>query len=628
MTRFYLSLSSEKTGFFVARISVFLQFQKIMLRSKQFFAALLTLSFAISFFGSQNLSRASEEREKLDVLFINGTLIDGSGAERVQADVGIAGDTIHAIGQNLAEKYEASRVIDIAGKFIAPGYIDVHTHADRVVFGDDQERKAALNFLYQGITTINVGADGRHWRKFDDQREGQISKLYDFIDENGFGMNVFLLLGHNNIRREVMGDDYRRFTTEAEMEEMGRWVRQFMEEGALGMSLGLEYASGRYSDIDELIYLAKVLGDYDTRSVIISHERATGPQHRYYIPSNHNARGLYQDRFRKYPDGWDVIDYIKEGIEIAESSGIVFDFTHIKITHESYWGKSAEVIELIEDARARGAKIYAEHMPFTNSGNSPLNLSIIPGKYYTNTQGSNYPYSDLEKVLADPDQAEWLRKDIAWQIDKHGGIHSIDIIDSDSRPDLIGKSLADLSEEWEIPDPVDVILEIKKTGDVGQRSGARFRSKQTLSFEDVANFARTDWVGTVTDGSIVSLQGGFSQPRHFGSFPKKIELLVKENDVITLEHAIRAGTGLPAKILSLPDRGLLREGWKADIQVFDLDELAVKATWTLTDSRAYSEGIYYVMVNGEFALDNKEPTFVLNGKSLRNQELWNSGSTE
>lgn len=562
-----------------------------------------------------------ERKERLDILFINGTVVDGSGAPRYQADVGIAGDSIQVIGRDLEKRYEADRVIDITGKIIAPGYIDVHTHADQAVFGDDERQKAALNLLYQGITTVNVGADGRHWRKFEEEKEGQISKLYDFVDEHGFGMNVFLLLGHNNIRMAVMGDDYKRFSTEAEQREMASYVRQYMEEGALGMSLGLEYASGRYSDVDELVYLAKVLAEYDERSIIVAHERATGPQHRYYLPSTHNASGLYQDRFRKYPDGWDVIDYIEEGIRIAEESGVVFDFSHIKITHESYWGKSAEVIERINAARERGVKLYAEHMPFTNSGNSPMNLSIIPTKYYR-SGGKEYPYSALERVLADPERGRRLREDIAWQIDKHGGAHSIDIIASDSHPEWIGKSLADLSWEWGITDLVDVILKVKKEGDVDKANGARFRSRQTLSFEDVANFARQDWVGTVTDGGVVGLEGGFAQPRYFGSFTNKITLLVKETGTISLEHAIRAGTGLPAEMLSLPDRGLLKEGYKADIQVFDLEELEVKAQWTLENSRAYSEGMHYVLVNGQFALDQGEPTFTLAGRSIRNQEIW------
>ncbi len=596
--------------------------------SKLFPLALLALLFAPGCFGQPDPSNARERRDQLDLLFVNGTVIDGTGAKPYPADVGINGDSIAAIGQNLQKRYSAGRVIDIAGKYIAPGYIDVHTHADPVVFGDDQRRKAALNFLYQGITTINVGADGRHWQKFDQEREGQIAKLYDFVDQHGFGMNVFILLGHNNIRRAVMGNDYKRFSTEAEMKEMGLLVRHYLEEGALGMSLGLEYASGRYSDVEELVYLAKVLGDCDKRSIIVSHERATGPQHRYYYPSAHNASGLYADRFRKYPDGWDVIDYIKEGIRIAESSGIVFDFSHLKITHKSYWGKSAEVIELIEAARARGVKVYAEHMPFTNSGNSPLNLSIIPGKYYSNATKPPYRYVDLEKALADPERGEWLRKDIAWQIDKHGGGGSIDIIHIDSHPKWIGKSLADLSTEWDMPDLVDVILKIKKEGDADKHNGAQFRSRHTLSLEDVANFARTGWVGTVTDGSIQGLEGGFAQPRHFASFTKKIELLVKEHEIISLEHAIRAGTGLPAAMLSLPDRGLLKEGWKADIQVFDLDELAVNARWTLKNSRAYSDGMHYVVVNGQLALDNKNPTYRLSGRTIRNQNAWARGDTQ
>src|SRR5690606_1732195 len=142
--------------------------------------------------------------------------------------------------------------------FIAPGYMAGHTHAGGVVCGEDQKRKAALNFLDQGITTVDLGAVGRHWQKFDDAKEGQISKLYDFVDQNGFGMDEFILVGHDNIRKAVLGDDYKRFSTEAEMREMGTYVRQYMEEGALGMSMGLEYASGRYSDVEELVYLANV----------------------------------------------------------------------------------------------------------------------------------------------------------------------------------------------------------------------------------------------------------------------------------------------------------------------------------------------------------------------------------
>ena len=566
----------------------------------------------------------SATRGNLEVLFINAIVIDGSGDERYEADVGIAGDSIQVIGQDLEERYDADRVIDIQGKFIAPGYIDVHTHADRAVMSDDQdpEMKAALNLLYQGITTVNLGADGRHSQKYANQIEGQIARQLDFVDANGFGMNVFALLGHGRIRRAVMGEDFMRFATGAEMREMATYVQQYMEEGAMGMTFALEYEPGRFSDEEELVYLAKILGDYDKRAVIIAHERATGLQHRYYLPSEHNAEGLYEDRFRKYPDGWSVIDYVKEGINIAEQSGVVYDFSHFKITHESNWGRSAEAIELIEAARDRGVKLYAEHMPFTNSGNSPMNLDIIPEKYYGDSADSIFPFSALRQVLSDREEGENLRADIAWQIDKHGGGNSVDIIDSKSHPEWIGKSLNVLSQEWGLSDLVDVLLRVKEEGDADLLNGARFRSFQTLSLEDVGNLASTDWVGTVTDGGVTLLEGGFSQPRLFGSFTTKITLLVKEQGIISLEHAIRAGTSLPATMLSIPDRGLIRQGYKADLQVFDLDELEVKARWTLTDSRAYSEGVHYVMVNGAFALDEEKPTYTLAGTTIRNQEAW------
>ncbi len=585
------------------------------------FAVLLLLGSA-SLFGSAS-AQDVETREHLDVLFINGIVVDGSGGDRYEADVGIVGDSIQVIGQDLQDRYDADRVIDIEGKIIAPGYIDVHSHTTGTVLGDDQRQKAALNLLYQGITTVGLGADGRHSQgSTPDQKEGQISKQLDFVDANPFGMNVFALLGHSTIRRVVMGDDYRRFSTPAEMREMGTYVQQYMEEGAFGMTMGLEYEVGRWSDEEELVYLAKVLGDYDKRSKIIAHERATGLQHRYYLPSEHNAEGLFGDRFRKYPDGWSVVDYVKEGISIAEQSGIGYDFSHFKITHESNWGRSAEVIDLMEAARDRGVRMYAAHMPTTNSGNRPMNLAIIPEKYSVDSGDSSFPFSALQRVLSDPEEGANLRADIAWQIDKAGGGNSVDIIDSKTHPEWIGRSLNSLSREWVLPDLVDVLLRVKEEGDADLLNGARFRSFNTLSLEDVGNLAKTDWMGTVTDAGVSGLEGGFAQPRYFASFTTKITLLVKENGIISLEHAIRAGTSLPATMLSIPDRGVIRPGYKADIQVFDLDELEVMARWTLTNSRAYSKGVHYVMVNGALTLDDETPTYTLAGRAIRNQVAW------
>lgn len=560
------------------------------------------------------------DKPDFDVLITGGTVIDGSGAAGYKADVGIVDDEIVAIGPGLGKTGSAARTIDATGQVVAPGYIDVHTHADKAVLGDDKSRRAALNLLYQGITTINIGADGRHSRKYANRVRGQIAKQYKFLESQPAGMNIFVLLGHDNIRKEVMGtDDYKRFSTDKEMSRMAELVRRYMKEGALGMSLGLEYASGRYSDEEELVYLAKAVADYDRRGIIIAHERATGPQHRYYLPSGHNADGLYEDRFRKYPDGWDVIDYVKEGIRIAEQSGVVFDFTHFKITHQSYWGKAREIIDLIEEARGRGAKIYAEQIAFTNSGNSPMNLSLIPTKYY---RGKDYSLDKLLQTLENPKKNMELRADIAWQIDKHGGPDSVELIASKRQPQWVGQTLLEIGQELGMSDPVDVVLEVKKRGDTTLPNGGRYRSIQTLSAEDIDEFVKQDWFGTVTDAGIYDLDGGFAQPRVFASFTNKITEFVFERKAITLEHAIRAGTGLPAEMLSLSGRGLLKEGYKADVQVFDPDALAVNARWTLRNSRAYSSGMSYVLVNGEFALDNGKPTFEMAGQVIRNKDAW------
>jgi N-acyl-D-amino-acid deacylase len=291
----------------------------------------------------------------------------------------------------------------------------------------------------------------------------------------------------------------------------------------------------------------------------------------------------------------------------------------MKVTHRTYWGKSKEVIELIDAARDRGVKVFAEHIAFTNSGNRPMNLSLIPTKYYG---GTKYSYGKLKRALAKRSTRTLLRADIAWQIDKQGGVGSVEIIECRTHPEWIGKSLYEMMQLLEIEHPVEALLKIKETGDDDLPNGARFRSRQTLSVEDVARFAQKDWFGTVTDAAIYGLEGGFAQPRVFASFTNKITEFVQERKAITLEHAIRAGTGLPATMLSIPNRGLLEVGYKADIQVFKPEELAVNARWALEDSRAYSSGVYYVIVNGTLALDNGTPTFELAGRSIRNQDIW------
>lgn len=557
------------------------------------------LLFALVFPGAQD--------DEFDVVFSNGTVIDGTGAARFKADVGVKGSTIAAVGDLKGRK--AGRTVDIAGKIIAPGYIDLHSHADEAFIGKDRDLRRHLNGVHQGITTVVVGQDGRHLKEFDGQKEGQIAKLMDAIQRNGVGSNVAFLFGHDNIRQAVLGRNHQRFSTPGEVREMAAYVEQYMKEGAFGMSLGLEYASGKYSDVEELVALAQALGARSKKAVIIAHERATGPQHRYYLPSLHN---LYGDRKEKYPRGHDVLDYAKEGIRIAEESGIVFDFSHIKITHRSYWGKSREFIDLVEAARRRGVRVYAEHHPLTVTGNSPMDLEIIP----------SWAARNFEGVLADERRAKDLRLDVDWEIQKQGGWEHIEVLECDRRPEWVGKSLEDLGREWGLANGVDVAIRLRKEGDPRRRNGARLRTTRTMSDEDLKNFCKTDWCGTITDGGPKALSGGFAQPRYFCAFTIKITEYVKKEKVITLEHAIRAGTGLPAEILSLPDRGRLKPGFRADLQVFDFDELEVRSKWSLTGSRAYSAGMYYVMVEGTLVLDDGQPTDALPGAILRSTDAW------
>jgi N-acyl-D-amino-acid deacylase len=552
--------------------------------------------------------------DEFDIAFVNGTVVDGTGQKRYQADVGVSGAMITAIGDLRGEP--AKRTVDITGMIIAPGFIDMHTHNDAALLGTDPFLKTYLNGVYQGVTTVVIGQDGRHSKKFDEAKPGQISRQMEYIGSNGAGSNVGFLMGHDNIRMMVMGDDYKRFSTPAEMKKMAEYVDQYMKEGAFGLSLGLEYASGKYSDVEELVYLAKAMAKHSKNAIIVAHERASGPQHRYYLPSQHNLHG---DRQNKYPNGHDVIDYCKEGIEIAEKSGIVFDFSHIKITGRSYWGKSKEFIRLVDDARARGVRVYAEHKPLIVSGNSPMDLTLVPS--WATGSGAGNKWNRLSAVMKTAKGREDVRKDIAYEIDKQGGWENLVVV-SAKNSSWVGKTIQQLGRDWGIDDDVDTVLKMQEDGDQGRPNGCQLRTQRTLSDTDLNNFVKTDWCAFATDGSPKVIDDSLTDPRRFIAFTRGIAHFVRDEKVITLEHGVRAGSGLPAEMLSLTKRGLLKEGYQADIHVFDLDKLEPRSKWVLKGSRKYSKGVFYVMVNGVLVLDNEKPTGKLPGAIIDATQAW------
>ncbi len=509
-----------------------------------------------------------------DVVIRNGRVLDGTGNPWFPADVAVKDGRIAAVGR-LADA-AAAIVVDAAGKYVAPGFIDIHSHADdgsspRGGLRDQsRERRAAPNLVSQGITTVVVNHDGRSPWPLSEQRA--------LLEKQGIGVNAMLLVGHGTVRRQVMGDDVRRPSTAAEMAKMRALVRQAMQEGAVGMSAGLEYEPGRWSTTEELVELAKELPPVD--GVYISHERSEGSDPLWYV--------LSQDG----PGPPTLLDAVRETIEVGERTGARVVASHLKAKGAHYWGSSTAAVSLIQRARDRGVDVWADQYPYPTSGTDGSTV-LVPA-WATTAPGSADRATVLRRVLGDPPTARQLRADIAHEIQRRGGAENIIVFDYTDKA-LYGKSLAEIAGLWQL-DAVETAIRIQLEGLPDRRGGARMRGF-SMAEADMEIIAKQPWVATSTDGGIALPEDGPStHARFYGSFTRKIRQYVLERGAISLEHAIRAATSLPARIMRLKDRGEIREGMAADLVVFDLTAIRDKATFF--EPHQHSEGIEHVFVNG------------------------------
>ncbi|HWP38654.1 MAG TPA: amidohydrolase family protein [Gemmatimonadales bacterium] len=538
-------------------------------------------------------------QERFDVLIRGGQVLDGSGNPWVYADVGIRADRIAAVGR--LEGANATRVIDARGKVVVPGFIDIHSHADdgagpRGGFRDENpRRRAAPNLVTQGITTVVVNQDGRSPLPIAGQR-ADLARLK-------IGPNAILLVGHGSVRRAVMGTDFQRPARPDEVQRMRAMVRQAMQEGAWGMSAGLEYVPGRWSTTDEVAALVEEIVPFG--GVYISHERSEGSDPMWYWPS--------QDP----PGPPDLLDAVMETIEIGERTGATVVASHIKAKGAHYWGTSAAVIRLIDEARRRGVRVWADQYPYETTGSDGSTVLIPdwvfgPATSGNPARGQTTDYAGLlRRALADSATARKIRMDIAHEIRRRGGAARVLILEyRDSA--LVGKFLSDAAAAWNVS-PVDAAIRMQLDGLPNREGGARLRGL-SLSAYDLEPYAAQPWVATSTDGGIALPEDGFTHPRFYGTFPRKIRHFALDRGVLSVEDAVRASTSLPARILGLKDRGMVHEGYRADVAVIDLSRIRDRSTFF--EPHQYSEGVDFVLVNGQFVVENGAPTWAMPGQVL------------
>ena len=576
----------------------------------------------------------ADDAARADVLIRGGEIIDGSGSEPFAADVAIEDGRITAVGSLAA--WSAARTIRADGLYITPGFVDMHTHSERGLY--IPELAPSLPYLTQGVTTVVGGADGYGSWPLHETMEVHAARL----ERQGIGTNAVLMVGSGQVRRLVMGTDARR-PTSGEMTAMKRHVREAIESGAWGLSSGLEYPPGSHADTSEVTDLA---------SEAASHG------------------GMYHTHMRSESDG--LIDAAAEAIAITERSGAVGVLTHLKAVHRRNWGKAGRVLELIEEARGRGVRVYADQYPFAD-GEVPLipenarlpmtgaeesaarleaaleavpdaallelyaELAALPSlepsrrrflearpgllremvagalgttmptegrglmelaSWYGVHRGPGNPEQRMGFVerLDDPNEGARIRSIVAEHLEQYGGAEQITIVES-ARPEVEGKSLLDATEVLGLTE-VDAAIRL---GLEGARAMA-----DILSQEDLEGIMRKDYVATGSDGdypyfgAATDPMGITQHVRTYASFSTKLRRYALDRGVVSLPHAIRSFTGLPAEVLGWSDRGLIRKGYWADIAVFDPTGLAPLST--VQHLHRYSEGMQHVLVNGRLAI--------------------------
>ena len=528
-----------------------------------------------------------------DVVILNGTIVDGSGAPRYEADVGVSNGRIEAIGA--LGNAEAARRIDAAGHVVAPGFIDMHSHSDVTLFDDPGGESKA----HQGVTTEVTG--NCSYTPFPAGKGGpkalqdNIGKTligdtkweWDTLDDwagalesNGISINVAPQVG-NSALQIASGAIEDRPATPDEMREMKRLAAEAVEMGAFSLSTGLSVTPSAYARTDEIVALCQAIRPYE---------------------------GAFYATHARVGDGKHV-SAIEEAIEIGQRAGVPVQFSHLAITDWRVYGDGPKMVDMFVEARENGLDITYDMYPYTAAGagfNQLIPLWVQAGTI-----------EDFIARLNDPATRTRVRGEVATGL---GGLEPrwetwyVAFIQSEGNRNLVGKNVAEIAEERGI-EPAEAVLQVmvEENGSVPTRVHNRVEG-------DVRYFMGHDLAMIGSDGRAVSPDGPYKNalphPRYYGTYPRILGRYVREQPaVLTLENAIHKMAGFPAQRMGMKDRGLVKEGLTADLAVFDPETVLDNSTWE--DPHQYADGIPYVLVRGVPVIDEGKHTNARPGKVLR-----------
>src|SRR4051812_4050134 len=523
----------------------------------------MSLALAAAIAGGWLTSVFHAQAPTLDLLLRNGRVVDGTGSPWFTADIGIRGDTIVRIAPAIDEP--ATRVIDAGGQVIAPGFIDIHTHARRGIL----DVPTAPNYVRQGVTTVMEGPDG--------SSPLPLSTFFAQLDRVAKSVNIGSFIGQGTIRDAVIGRINRPATAQ-EIQRMVGLVEQGMKDGAFGLSTGLYYVPGTFTPTDEVIALAGAAGRFG---------------------------GMHESHQRD--DAAKVLDSVAETIAIGEQGHLPTQISHAKVIGSANWGRSADLLRLVDEARARGVDVTIDQYPYTASSTS-VEAALMPAWALEGGRDATLAR------LRDPAVRPRVRTDSAAMIrDERGGgdPKNVQFASCAFDPSLAGRTLAALTGQRGLDVTIDNAAETVLW--IVEQGGCQ-AIFHAMSDQDLERIIRHPATMIASDGEIPIFGRASPHPRSYGTFARVLAVYVRDKKILTLEDAVRRMSSFPAARLGLADRGVLRPGLRADVVIFD--PAAVRDMATYEKPHQYAEGFSHVIVNGQVVFEKGEMTASRPGRVL------------